>query len=351
MAAAARATHSSSGSRHRADPLAPARDVDVPSLVSAAREGSPRAVARLISLVEDAHPALREVMAALAADAGRAHVVGLTGAPGVGKSTTTNALVAAYRARGLRVGVLAVDPTSPFSGGALLGDRIRMSEHAADDGVYIRSMASRGHLGGLSWAAPQALRVLDAAGCDVVLLETVGVGQSEVEVAGTADTTVVLVAPGMGDGVQAAKAGILEVADVLVVNKSDRDGASGTSRDLRHMVDRAARDEGAWRTPVVRAVATSGEGLDDLVDSIGAHRRWLGADGLRGRRLRRAAREVEAIALETLRARVGGVSGRDRLEVLAAEVVDGDTDPWTAADRLVDAVGDRPAGGLSSSGR
>ena len=168
-------------------------------------------MARLISLVEDAHPALREVMAALAPDAGRAHVVGVTGAPGVGKSTTTNALVTAHRAAGHRVGVLAVDPSSPFSGGALLGDRIRMSEHAADPEVFIRSMASRGHLGGLSWAAPQALRVLDAAGCDVVLLETVGVGQSEVEVAGTADTTLVLLAPGMGDGIQAAKAGILEV--------------------------------------------------------------------------------------------------------------------------------------------
>ena len=348
---AARATRSSSGSRRRADPLAAARDVDVPSLVASAREGSPRAVARLISLVEDAHPALREVMAALAPDTGRAHVVGLTGAPGVGKSTTTNALVGAYRARGLRVGVLAVDPSSPFSGGALLGDRIRMSEHAADDRVYIRSMASRGHLGGLSGAAPQALRVFDAAGCDVVLLETVGVGQSEVEVAGTADTTVVLVAPGAGDGVQAAKAGLLEVADVLVVNKADRDGASGTSRDLRHVVDLAERDEGAWRPPVVRTVATSGAGLDDLVEAVAAHRRWLGDRGLRARRLRRAGQELEAIALGTLRARVGGLSGRDRIEVLAADVVDGRTDPWSAADRLVAAVGERPAGDLSSSGR
>jgi LAO/AO transport system kinase len=348
VAVAARATRSSSRSRPGADPLAPARDVDIPSLVSAAREGNPRAVARLISLVEDAHPALREVMAALARDTGRAHVVGLTGAPGVGKSTTTNALVTALRARGDRVGVLAVDPSSPFSGGALLGDRIRMSEHAADPGVFIRSMASRGHLGGLSWAAPQALRVLDAAGCDVVLVETVGVGQSEVEVAGTADTTVVLVAPGMGDGIQAAKAGILEVADVLAVNKADREGASRTSRDLRHMVAMAARDDDGWTPPVVRTVATSGDGVDELVEAVDAHRAWLGEQGLRERRVRRASGEVEALALEALRARVGGVAGADRLEALAAEVVDGRTDPWAAADRLVEAVGGE---GLSSSGR
>ena len=295
-------------------------------------------MARLISLVEDAHPCLREVMALVAPDAGRAHVVGVTGAPGVGKSTTTGALVTLYRERGFRVGVLAVDPSSPFSGGALLGDRVRMSEHAADPEVFIRSMASRGHLGGLSWAAPQALRVLDAAGCDVVLLETVGVGQSEVEVAATADSTVVLLAPGMGDGIQAAKAGILEVADVLVVNKADRDGADRTVRDLRHAVSLADAAAGAWRTPVLRTVGTTGTGVPELVSALESHRSWMGDAGLRARRERRAAREVEALALDALRTRVGGVGGDARLSTLAREVVAGRLDPYAAADSLVASV-------------
>ena len=242
------------------------RSVDVPALVDAARAGAPRAVARLISLVEDGHPALREVMAALAPHTGHAHIIGITGSPGVGKSTMTNALVGALRAQGKRVGILAVDPSSPFSGGALLGDRIRMQDHALDPEVYIRSMASRGHLGGLSWTTPQALRVLDAAGCDVVVVETVGVGQSEVEVAGLADTTLVLLAPGMGDGIQAAKAGILEIGDLFVVNKADREGADATVRDIRHMISLGDRTEpGLWRPPVLKTVAARGEGIDEVM--------------------------------------------------------------------------------------
>src|SRR4051794_21770222 len=185
------------------------------------------------------------------AGGGGAQVVGITGSPGVGKSTSTSALVTALRAQGKRVGVLAVDPTSPFSGGALLGDRVRMQDHATDDGVYIRSMASRGHLGGLSASAPQALRVLDAAGCDVVLVETVGVGQSEVEIAGLADTTLVLLAPGMGDGIQAAKAGILEIGDLFVVNKADREGAQSTRRELRSVIAMSDRADGAWKPPIL----------------------------------------------------------------------------------------------------
>ena len=314
--------------------------VDVPALVASAREGAPRAVARLITLVENADPALREVMRALAPHTGHARVIGITGSPGVGKSTTTSALVSAYRARGARVGVLAVDPTSPFSGGALLGDRIRLSEHALDPEVYVRSMASRGHLGGLSWATPQALRVLDGAGCDVVILETVGVGQSEVEVAGLADTTMVLLAPGMGDGVQAAKAGILEVGDVFVVNKADRDGADVTVRDLRGMISLGDRSEpGLWRPPVVKTVAEQAQGVDEVMESLDKHLAWLEEHGeLRARRTRRAAREVEAIAVRTLRERMGDVRSGHGLDDLAADVVDGRTDPYAAADRLVDSL-------------
>ncbi|CCH34540.1 methylmalonyl Co-A mutase-associated GTPase MeaB [Actinosynnema sp. NPDC047251] len=318
------------------------RTVDVAELVDRAREGQPRAVARLISLVEDGSPHLREVARALAPFTGNAQVVGLTGAPGVGKSTSTSALVSAYRERGRRVGVLAVDPTSPFSGGALLGDRVRMGEHATDPGVFIRSMATRGHLGGLSWATPQALRVLDAAGCDVVLIETVGVGQSEVEVVSLADTTVVLLAPGMGDGIQAAKAGILEIADVFVVNKADRDGADATARDLKHMISlgRRERTDVRWRPPVVKTVAARGEGVPDVLDAIDAHHAWLHERGeLARRRARRAAGEIEAIALERLRSRFGDLRGGAAVDALADRVVAGELDPYAAADQLVDGVG------------
>ncbi|QQC91446.1 methylmalonyl Co-A mutase-associated GTPase MeaB [Streptomyces alfalfae] len=313
---------------------------DVPSLVARAREGGPRAVARLISLVEGASPQLREVMAALAPLAGNAYVVGLTGSPGVGKSTSTSALVSAYRRAGKRVGVLAVDPSSPFSGGALLGDRVRMSEHASDPGVYIRSMATRGHLGGLAWAAPQAVRVLDAAGCDVVLVETVGVGQSEVDIASQADTSVVLLAPGMGDGIQAAKAGILEIGDVYVVNKADRDGADATARELNHMLGLGeSRGAGDWRPPIVKTVAARGEGIDEVVEALEKHRAWMEERGvLTERRTARAAREVETIAVTALRERIGSLHGDRRLSALAERIVAGELDPYAAADELVEGV-------------
>ena len=296
-------------------------------------------MARLISLVEDGHPALPEVMAALAPHAGHAHVVGLTGSPGVGKSTTTAALITALRARGKRVAVLAVDPSSPFSGGALLGDRIRMEQHATDPGVFIRSVASRGHLGGLSFATPQALRVLDAAGFDVVLLETVGVGQSEVEVAARADTTVVVVAPGMGDGIQAAKAGILEIGDIFVVNKADRDGADDTVRDLRHMIQLGNRERSVdWRTPVVRTVASRADGIPDLLQALDSHRSWLTESGaLEARRNQRARSEIEAIALAELRRRLGG-DGSLVSDELASAVASGTTDVYAAASRVIGAV-------------
>ena len=299
-----------------------------------------RAVARLISLVEDESPHLREVAAALSPLSGNARVLGLTGPPGVGKSTSTSMLVSAFRAAGQRVGVLAIDPSSPFSGGALLGDRIRMHSHTTDSGVFIRSMATRGQLGGLATATPQALRVLDAAGFDVVLIETVGVGQSEVDIVSLADTTVVLLAPGMGDGIQAAKAGILEVADVFVVNKADRDGADQTVRDLKHMISLGRRETGpSWRQPIVRTVASAGEGVDDLVAALDGHRDWLESHGeLAARRVRRAEREIEAIAVAALRARLGGVRGGEALAKLAKQVAEGDTDPYAAADLLAEGL-------------
>ena len=317
---------------------------DVERLVADARAGRARAVGRLLSLVEEESPALRRAITLIAPHTGRAHVVGITGAPGVGKSTSTSAVVTDLRRRGRRVAVLAVDPSSPFSGGALLGDRVRMGDHATDAGVFIRSMASRGHLGGLSWATPQAVRVLDVAGFDVVIVETVGVGQSEVEVAGAADTTVVLLAPGMGDGIQAAKAGILEVGDVYVVNKSDREGAAQVRRDVRAMLalshgshsHESADSERAWRPPVLATTATSGEGVPEVVDALEEHLAWSQASGALDRRRRRRARdEVESIALAALRRRWAGVADRSRLEELAGQVVARDLDPYAAADALL----------------
>jgi LAO/AO transport system kinase len=315
-----------------------ARDAPVEQLVDAAAAGDARAVARLISLVEDASPLLRQVMAALAPRTGHAQVIGLTGSPGVGKSTSTSALVRVLRDRGMRVGVLAIDPSSPFTGGALLGDRVRMQEHATDPGVYIRSLASRGHLGGLSWATPQALRVLDAAGFDVVCVETVGVGQAEVDIASLADTTVVLVAPGMGDGVQAAKAGIMEIADVLVVNKADRDGAETAYRELRQMLQLGAPrlGEAGWKPPVLKTIAERGDGVTEVADAIAAHRAWLASTGELDRRRRtRAADEITQIAYTTLRATMADLRDGRLLDDLAVSVVAGASDPYTAADTLV----------------
>jgi len=306
------------------------------ALVAAARDGDARSLARLISMVENGSPELRPVMRAVAPHTGNARVVGLTGSPGVGKSTVTTALVRAYRALDLRVGVIAVDPTSPFTGGALLGDRVRMQDHAIDRGVFIRSMASRGHLGGLSVAVPQALRVLDAAGFDVICVETVGVGQAEVEIAALADTTLVIAAPGMGDSIQAAKAGILEIADIFVVNKSDRPGAQEVVRDLRSMMAMVRYAEGAWKPPIVSVSATAGEGIGELVSRLDEHWTWLGQTGERDRqRVIRAREEVSAIAVAEMRRHLGGLPGQSRLDELAAEVACGKLDPYSAADDLI----------------
>jgi LAO/AO transport system kinase len=311
-------------------------------LVERLRAGDKRAVARLISWVEDGdRDQLRDAAEALNPVTGRAQVIGLTGSPGVGKSTLAGALVAAYRAKGLTVGVLAVDPSSPFTGGALLGDRVRMQAHALDEGVYIRSMATRGHLGGLAWATPQAVRVLDAAGCDVVLVETVGVGQAEVEVAGLADTTLVALAPGFGDAVQVAKAGVLEVADVFVVNKADRDGAEVVARDLRQMLHLGQARP--WQVPVVLTVAERGDGVGELVEAVAAHRDHLASSGeLERRRRLRAAREVAEIALADLRAELGELGHGEALDTLAEQVAVGKLGPYGAADQLLAGIrGDR----------
>jgi LAO/AO transport system kinase len=306
---------------------------DLDALVAAVRAGRPRAVGQLLSLVENGGAGLPTLMAQLASSTGHAQVIGLTGPPGAGKSTTTTALVTMLRARGERVGVLAVDPTSPFSGGALLGDRVRMQQHAVDGEVFIRSMATRGHLGGLAVAAPQALRVFDAAGCHTVVVETVGVGQSEVEVAEIADVTVVLLAPGMGDGIQAAKAGVLEIGDIFVVNKADRDGTQALVRDLRTMV--ALGPASAWKPPILTTVAARAEGIAELGAALEKFRAWAeGSGAWPTRRLVRARREVEALALATLHADLRSF-GADELDAMAVLVRDGRLDAYAAADRVL----------------
>ena len=282
-------------------------------------------------MVEDGAEGLAELSAGLFPSTGRARTIGLTGSPGVGKSTLAGELVRGARARGLSAAVLAIDPTSPFTGGALLGDRVRMQDHATDPGVFIRSMATRGHLGGMALAAPEAVRILDASGKDVVIVETVGVGQAEVDVAAATDTTLVVVAPGWGDAVQVAKAGILEIADVFVVNKADREGADAAVRDLEQML--RLGPELAWTPPVLKTAAASGEGAAELWDAVEAHRRHLEATGLlaEGRRAR-LLREVESLTVEELRGRVRALLEGD--PDLAASLIDRRTDPYRAASLL-----------------
>lgn len=306
-------------------------NTDVPAAIDRARAGHVRELARLVTAIENDPGMARAISQALLQYPHAGHLVGITGPPGVGKSTTTSALVSALRAEGHRVAILAVDPSSPFSGGALLGDRVRMQEHATDADVFIRSMAARGHLGGLAAAAPAVVALLQACGFDWVLIETVGVGQSEIDIASTADTTVVLLAPGMGDGVQAAKAGILEIGDVFAVNKADRDGADTTVRELRSMI--ALGNWPGWHPIVVSTVASRNEGIGELREAIAAHAAWLVESGeQQARRRHRIAEEVRALVM----GQVDRALLHDDADFLrvCAEVADGSLDSYAAADAL-----------------
>jgi LAO/AO transport system kinase len=323
------------------------RTRDPDQLVDLACAGDRSALARLLSLVEQGGDPARAVGRRTHVLGGNAYTVGVTGAPGAGKSTLTNAMVAELRGAGDRVAVLAIDPSSPFTGGAILGDRVRMGDHALDDGVFIRSMATRGHLGGLALAAPEAVRVLDAAGYPWVILETVGVGQVEVEVVGTADTTVVVVNPGWGDSVQANKAGLMEIADVFVINKADRPGADTTRRDLEQMLDLSAGDphdpggDHRWRPPVVSTVASTGAGVDGLVGAVAAHRAHLEATGgLEVRRRRRLDDELHRIIAERLRQRARMLGHGEAYDRARQKVADRVVDPWSATDELLGDLAD-----------
>lgn len=305
--------------------------MDPHELLRRALAGERRATARLISLVENGDDSLADVMSELYPHTGSAYSIGVTGAPGAGKSTLTDRLVARVRRDELKVGVLAVDPSSPFSGGALLGDRVRMQGHATDPGVFIRSMATRGHLGGLALAAPEAVRVLDAVGSDIVIIETVGVGQAEVEIADACDTTLVVLTPGMGDAVQAAKAGLMEIADVYVINKADRPGTKEMVRELKHMLQMSSAE---WKPPIVETVAVKDEGTDELWAAVEKHRAFQEEHGLlAARRKRRVRGEIKEIVAERYRRRIE-TEAADLLDELTTDVYARNLDPYEAATRL-----------------
>jgi len=313
----------------------PRRPDDPAELFALARAGDRGALARLLSVIERGGPDAREVGRLAHPLGGGATTIGITGAPGAGKSTLTSSLVRSVRADGDGVAVLAVDPSSPFTGGAILGDRVRMGEHVLDDDVFIRSMATRGHLGGLSLAVPEAVRLLDATGVPWIVLETVGVGQVEVEVAGEADTTVVVVNPGWGDAVQANKAGLMEIADVFVVNKADRTGADDTRADLERMLSLRST-QGGWRPPVMATVATTGEGVDELWDAVREHAAWARESGELDRRRRiRLEAELRRILTARLLQRATELAEGRAYEEALAEVLARHLDPWSAADTLL----------------
>jgi LAO/AO transport system kinase len=308
-------------------------------LFDAALAGERSALARLLSLVERGGPDARSVGRLSHPLSGAGYTVGLTGAPGAGKSTLTSATIGHLRSLDLEVAVLAIDPSSPFTGGAILGDRVRMQDHATDPGVFIRSMATRGHLGGLSLATPEAVRLLDAVGRRWILVETVGVGQVEVEIAGKADTTVVVVNPGWGDSVQANKAGLMEIADVFVINKADRPGVDQTRRDLEGMLELSDLPHSAWRPPIVATVGNTGEGVRELWEAVLAHREYATTSGLlEQRRTFRLREELREIVAERLRERARELCTGQRWDELTESVVTHEVDPWSAADEMLTPV-------------
>ena len=318
--------------------MSPGRAREPGPLLDAARTGDRAALARLLSLVEQGGADARAVGRLSYPLGGQAYTVGLTGAPGAGKSTLTSALIGHLRARALPVAVLAIDPTSPFSGGAILGDRVRMQDHATDPGVFIRSMATRGQLGGLALAVPEAIRLLDAVGKPWIIVETVGVGQVEVEIARQADTTVVVVNPGWGDGVQANKAGLMEIADVFVINKADRAGVAETRRDLELMLDLS--DLGEWRPPILAAVAIDGTGVAEVWGAVEGHRQVAEKSGvLERRREERTRRELRQIVAQRLDVRARELCRGTTYTELEQAVLDRELDPWAATDVLLGEVG------------
>ena len=315
-------------------------DLDIDSLFAAATNGDRGALARLLSLIERGGEPARDIARRAHRLTGKGYVVGITGAPGAGKSSLTSALIGKLRKAGERVAVLAIDPSSPFTGGAILGDRVRMQDHALDAGVFIRSMATRGHQGGLSVATSESVRLLDALGFPWIVVETVGVGQVEVEIVGKADTTVVVVNPGWGDSVQANKAGLMEIADVFAINKSDRAGASETRRDIENMLELTEFDEGEWRPTITLTVATSGEGVEDLWSAIRTHRDHLEKAGeLGARRSARLREELREIIERRLEERARELCQGDRWDALRRDVETSAIDPWSAADEMLKGVG------------
>lgn len=316
------------------------RSLSPQELFDAACAGDRAALARVLSLLERGDTVAREVGRLAYKRSGSGYTVGITGAPGAGKSTLTSSLITHLRKQQLEIAVLAIDPSSPFTGGAILGDRVRMQDHATDPGVFIRSMATRGHLGGLSLSTPEAIRMLDAVGRQWILVETVGVGQVEVEIAGKADTTVVVLNPGWGDSVQANKAGLMEIADIFVINKADRKGVAETRRDIEQMLELTDLPHEAWRPPIIATIGNTGEGVTELWDAVLEHRAAIETTGeLKSRRDFRLREELREIVARRLEQKAREICTGDRWDGLQAQVLDRSIDPWSAADEMLRGVG------------